>query len=947
MRRRSAVVGLGVVLFVLVVLGVVLHGVGGSEYDYGGSGYGADGWWSGRRTSGYIPPPLPSLNGTVVSLGGEEITRELWWQMRDFNAGDPAVKPYVEWLRAALAPRPDGALKVPDYPEYGYRWFDDRYEWSVPMPSEDNPIRLGVVELPFGAGLIVSAYQVGGGITIVVHGTIINETGWRELLARTYAVGPYRGDGFKNVTWMEWVLWRISLRSDGSYLEANDTRVAIRNIVVLLEMPIYYLYYDPYADRSYHGWLEPYYWDVIAHPALALAIHLASPSNPDIIELYRTITYSLTRRVVLTGVKHPGNILENTYITPFLIRESGRGVCDEQSSSTSLFASNALGAYTAYITISSMPHAISAIMRADRNTIDTDGDGMPDAIVLVDTARLSANYISTHIKSIMHEYPLTYVDRYLSPELADAVRYTYFLTGVVDSILGLPSWLKAPWLDYTVEVSGLMEKTNVRPSVFCEFNGGRFVGLDEAREKINRVFSEPLHVVPPGVALGLNKTKNIPVIRVGTVPELKQVSVTCGVRLLARPEWDGDKYIWTTVVNGDNITVVARNVTYTSSRAEADIEAYVNGELEYRGHHTLLFVATPGFIGYMAYEAFRLDGWNTSYIVSIVLNPSENDNSGGDTGSGFQNLPPADVDAEVYAVWDRTAYKGSTVVDNITISVLVYKYSGEWVAEVWINDNYAYSGPIGWSLPDTVSLYFTYIATTFNITVHVVEGDNGDTITQHINATIVLAPTYTVDETPWGPLPIFDEYRGSIIVNQTNITVTATYKGRGEYTVTVFINGSRAYDEPTTLPATLSFTHYRTTYTITVKTPEPPALNASIQPELVPVDTIRVALPNGTLINMTLYNINETIKIGNTTVVVYGYVTRLRIDIDIYVFGVPPANYTTTTTGLQTNQTTEHNGALHTYIHYQTTQGQLIPNNTQLTTTTQPLNLTITITIKE
>ena len=251
-------------------------------------------------------------------------------------------------------------MSVPWYPSYRYWWFNDRYGWSVPRPGEDGLVRMGVVKLPFGAGLIVTAYQDSDGLVVVVHGTIINETEWRELLSRVGAfiggVGGKAGNAF-----VEWVLWRATLSGEGSYLSAGDTKLPVKHVIVLLEMPAYTI------NEKYWQEAEWAYW------------------------------------VVLTGVKHPGgNAPYMYYHTPFLLRKSGRGVCGEQSTGTSLFASNALGAYTAYAGVSGLrlPHAISLIMYAGWNTIDTNRDGKPDAIVLRDTSRLSASFINKHLGAV-------------------------------------------------------------------------------------------------------------------------------------------------------------------------------------------------------------------------------------------------------------------------------------------------------------------------------------------------------------------------------------------------------------------------------------------------------------------------------------------------------------------------------------------------------------------
>ena len=191
---------------------------------------------------------------------------------------------------------------------------------------------------------------------------------------------------------------RISIEpKNGVYLAVNGTRIPIRNVVVLLEMPVYWIDITYFTGRYrtikgiYWSDVEQMYWDVVAHPALALAIHLASPPDVNIQGLYREMVKKLTIKVVLTDVYHPGSTAPPCGTgTPFLMRKIGCGICGEQSMATSLFASNALGAYTSIIGLPD--HAISTIMYSGRNSVDTDKDGRPDAMVLRDTADLPIDY---------------------------------------------------------------------------------------------------------------------------------------------------------------------------------------------------------------------------------------------------------------------------------------------------------------------------------------------------------------------------------------------------------------------------------------------------------------------------------------------------------------------------------------------------------------------------
>ena len=305
-RRSQALAIIALVVVVLVALAMLMHvfpfNTGNGSPAHTPTSPPGTSTNPSTTTPSYVR--LSSLNGTIVCLNGEEITREQWMRMRDYNAGDPSVKPYIDWLRKALAPNPGDALNVPWYPRYRYWWFNDRMGWSMPLPSKNSVIRVGLVKLPFGAGLVVTAYPSKDGITIVVHGTIINKTEWRELVARAFAGSyfNYRYDDNPNIT-VEWVLWRIMLVGHGSKLMVDGSEIPVKRVVVLLEMPAYYLTFDQYHVNQYSTYLEGFYWDIIGHPALALAIHLAYSNNTDTIRLYSNLVKDLTWRVVLTDAE--------------------------------------------------------------------------------------------------------------------------------------------------------------------------------------------------------------------------------------------------------------------------------------------------------------------------------------------------------------------------------------------------------------------------------------------------------------------------------------------------------------------------------------------------------------------------------------------------------------------------------------------------------------------
>jgi hypothetical protein len=807
---------------------------------------------TGAQSTSVAGVRLESLDGALQALDGDVLTRELWSRMRDYNAGDPAIKPYIEWLRNALAPEPHEALNVPWYPRYRYWWFNDRYGWGAEAPGYDAVVRVGVVRLPFGAGLIVTAYQAGNHVDIVVHGTIINETEWMTAVARSFIC-------FEAIPWHSidrelrnffhwyrptggWVLWRVLLPSLGTYLEVGGVKVRVGTVYVLLEMPAYYSIIDgkPVLD-VYFERIEWVYWTVVGEPAFALAYRLALPPDYYADKLYTGIGYispaeanllpvELVYSVSLLNVYHPGNdVLVNRYFTPFEERAHGIGVCEDQSRASALFASNALGMLTAYVVIdysdidSLLPgHAISVVVYPStvyrtpatvKLPVDIDGDGVNEnADVLVDTAHLDPSYINSHIENVTIELPLMYV-RW------DVERNCYFYMGFTQAVLSLPGWLKMPWLS-------------------------RFEGIIEA---------------------------------------YMEDAMEQAVSWWHREVWSGT---WT------------RNVT----ELVAEMEEYDNIA------HRLNMTAPPDF-----WEAVAL----------AVINKTM-------TAKDF--VPPS-----VALALGKT----------LGVMQVVYEAHTPELREVLPAEVFEWKPIIRASPP----------ASTWQ------GGGTGQAHRQEtptLNATIRLAPVYTAVEAPWGEVPVFDGLRGSAVVNGTNVTVVAhNYYGTGEYDVHVYLNGSHAYGIVTSLPATIAFRHGGVEYRITVEAPEPPLLNQSITAELEPFDTMPVLLPNGTEVNVTVYMVNQTIRMGNTTVVLSGYVSRLQLDLDIYVFGVPPASYNVTAMLVLPDGTEApadgleawYQGYLEVRLYHDTpldSEGYQhpLPQGTLLRITIQPLNLTIVVPIK-
>ncbi|OWJ54727.1 hypothetical protein [Pyrodictium delaneyi] len=445
---------------------------------------------TGTPSSGVATVRLEGLDGALHALDGETLTRELWAKMRDYNAGDPAIAPYIEWLRKALAPDPSEALNVPWYPRYYYWWFNDREDWNAEPPSNDTIVRVGLIKLPFGAGLIVTAYQAGNHIDIVVHGTIINKTEWKTLLARSlmfHGVAPlamvdYYGpdDFYTDVTYgfgdfrTDWALWRIRLDAH-SRLAVGNTTLPVGNVYVLLEMPAYFYKPQDYQLRYLWG-PEALYWEVVGYPAMSLALRLSSPPTATSWGLYTKVR-EITISVVTTATQHcwlegpireiPSDKLNPE--TPFLIRAQMCGVCKDYTAATALFASHALGAVPTMLIVDTSDlldyplHSVSVLTYLSatgmtgpvRVPADVDGDGVNEtSVVISDTAELSIDYINTHIidydSSVVAPFRWYSLMSYLNVNNKTTfllyVAGTYYWTGAIEAVAGFPDWMQMPWI---------------------------------------------------------------------------------------------------------------------------------------------------------------------------------------------------------------------------------------------------------------------------------------------------------------------------------------------------------------------------------------------------------------------------------------------------------------------------------------------------------------------
>ena len=920
MRRAFAIISVVIVLF--VVLAVFMHLFGG------GSGSPSRPLPSTSAPAGtgnqvaitnpVSSTPTISLDGTLVCLGCDEINRELWSKMREFNASDPRVRPYIEWLREALAEKPVRALTSDPSPKvksgYGVGfvrdssgasyWWVDAASWRSPPDDGDvarlvrlsDTVRIGVIKMGFGTGLIVTAWPVysSGGdwfVDIVIHGTVINATEYMwTALYRALAQEDISGRFIDrlNESGFSVALFRLLLRGGGSYLDkGNWTQVLIRNIYVLVEMPIAIKPGDKYGyTRSELEAPEYVGWMLIGRPALGLAIRLAYPPDTDIAKLYRELVVGITTDLVSRGTYY---MWEVPYIermvsrsTVLGLRNAG-GFCMHYADVTSFFASQALGALAAEFgepmvtnhdmsvviipssvfgrveTVSSDAEGVPGAGPIDLHH-DVDGDNVTDAgVMLANTDPV--DFTLDFIDEVLQYIPLrVYVPGIPIPRETDDPHpgYEYYLgsfyyfMGFTDYAKSLPDWLLPPWYPL---LRGVFDRITVLPS---------FEDLEKNMD---------VRMIGYSFAIALDKLNATPVSRV------EAPSYRLALRGVINDVPLVDTGLRTTPIKLFeilyNTTVVVPNQQSSSPE--------------------------------------------TSAVVSLAVN----------------------------ATWTGHGYRGEAVVGDQTLVVLVWRTSdGVWVWGVWLGDRLVRYGSLGWSLPgENVTLEFVHEAAVWRVTVHLV----GLVSLSDISATILLEPVYEYESTPWGLMPFFKEYRGGVVAGGVNVTAVARCGGYRFCDVVVYVNRSQAYYTSTYLPSTVNFIYNGTRFTLHLEVPQTPVLNLAVEPRLVPLDCLEVTFSNGSAVCVNRYVFNETVRVGNATVIVYGSASRIEVEIHIYVFGVPPESYTVSVDGLWVDVSIEYNGALHVYAYlaspYARGGQELLPEGT-VKITIHPLELTVVIPVK-
>jgi len=167
-------------------------------------------------------------------------------------------------------------------------------------------------------------------------------------------------------------------------------------------------------------------------------------------------------------------------MSPVMLRAFKAGVCADYTSATTLFASNALGAITSAVSLpspSGIGHALSVLVLPSstfraydiRLPLDADHDGKNETgIVIVDTAGLEASYINDKMEDVQLILPFMWNYNENVDECVERYGYNLYWVGVAQSDMGLPRWLKMPWLPEIMRMINYARIVGEARKVFIE-----------------------------------------------------------------------------------------------------------------------------------------------------------------------------------------------------------------------------------------------------------------------------------------------------------------------------------------------------------------------------------------------------------------------------------------------------------------------------------------------
>jgi hypothetical protein len=667
----------GVVVVVLVAAGLVYgvaHHISESARPYyHGPRHSSivtwNGWGSNASTGS--ASGLASLNGTVYSLHGEEITRELWARMRDYNTTDPRIAAYIDWLRKTLSSDPSKAL-LPNpvgykKSEYGGGWvYDenrtyyfwvDEYGWRA-TPPQDGIVRIGVVRLGFGAGLIVTAYPSGGSVDIVVHGTVLDPDEYVEVVHRVMLGRPelYGMEDRMQDYRYYYVLYRIRLPGHGSTIQVEGQTLRVGNVYVLLEMPAIVVDH-PGKHPVYEFEYEYADWMILGRPALGLAINLAYSPGTDPLKLYQELVVTLTENLNSYGdyyidwriIGSDSLGISSGLTTPLMLRLGG-GVCFNHAEASIVLASAGLGGIVA--TLTDAGHALSLLVLP--STVfrhiemgpqqgegypgvgpvsmyhDLDGDGVNDAgIILANTdpvdytlARIDemleeADYGASIVGPTFDdtEFILCLVPDGSGAYIMDDIGYVYrlgpfYLAGFTEYVRSLPDWLTPPWYPMLKRVAQAMIMAPTEDQLgwyMHEYSGFLPVLENKAMmlgPAVTPSLRQALNQTLPGMPLIDGHVEGPPVKLYQLLNYTKiEVNATGG---------DGEYTATTTLPDGSNLTITIHrtgDIWYTFR-----MKAYINGEYVGHAEHEM---SSPHYTPETL--QITIDLGNTGYYITVHL----------------------------------------------------------------------------------------------------------------------------------------------------------------------------------------------------------------------------------------------------------------------------------------------------------------------------------------
>ncbi|MEM1606019.1 MAG: hypothetical protein QXW41_07250 [Fervidicoccaceae archaeon] len=441
-------------------------------------------------------PVLKSLDQLLIR---DPLMSEVWRKLPEFDAGDPRVSPYLEWV-ARVVEMPSDLYPYRNETSEPYILIDIDYPDGGLRPAGNTKVKLGYARLPLGFGVIITAYQdEKGEVNVVVHGTVLNETEFYrfytrviplvaefdygatspELLARVIAELEEKGEPVPYNFTVYWVLWRATLHTwfPGELGDGYPGRVHI-----LIEMPLVAFGTNkphPFSDPGIYifhperlGLPENTYFIVFSTNGFEqFYFHLAHPVFAVASKLTGSEPLHIASETIFYGVIPEPRGASPQLMSPLHVKIAGRKWC-QPSTAVALVLASAMG-YPMYehctgahaiamrwhpsLLGESGPLNLSDIVDPPSfvSIRDLDFDGAPDtASVFLDTANYPLEVIVDEMRKGYSRVEYVCIPGFCyMPVATGGVGRTedsiHLLTipayvGVPQYLLGLPDWLKTP-----------------------------------------------------------------------------------------------------------------------------------------------------------------------------------------------------------------------------------------------------------------------------------------------------------------------------------------------------------------------------------------------------------------------------------------------------------------------------------------------------------------------